>query len=140
MVAQCPARDADAPPLPRGEIVWNQTQKRDVWGTKRPTARAEREWIRREVSALRIVPENLWRSVQARLAASRAAYVTHTGGSRGGRPPTGIESKYLHSPTMTVGTLAIFMTLTFLNSATSLTDCSPDPPDDESMSTAVQVS
>lgn len=90
-------------PLYRGEVVWNRTQKRDVWGTKRPTARAEREWIRREVPALRIVPAPLWEAVEARLAANRATYLHATGGRLGGRPPSGSESKYLLTGLATCG-------------------------------------
>ena len=45
-------------PLYRGEIVWNQTKKRDAWGLhaqQRP--RAESEWLRVPAPELRIVPE-----------------------------------------------------------------------------------
>ena len=43
--------------LYRGEVTWNRTRKRNAWGIKRQTGRAEAEWVQLEVPALRIVPE-----------------------------------------------------------------------------------
>jgi site-specific DNA recombinase len=82
-------------PLYRGEVLWNQSRKRNAWGIRQPRRRAAAEWIRYEVSALRIIPEPLWQAVARQRAATRAAYVRTTGGRLWGRPATGIESKYL---------------------------------------------
>jgi len=50
--------------LYRGEIVWEQTQKRNQWGQRATSTRAENEWVRVSVPDLRIVPEPLyWRSM-----------------------------------------------------------------------------
>ena len=54
--------------LYRGVIVWNQSQKRDRWGTKRPTRRPETEWLRVDAPDLRIVAEDLWQAAQQRRA------------------------------------------------------------------------
>ena len=81
--------------LYRGEIVWNRTRKRDPWGLKKQTRRAEGEWMRLAMPALRIVPEPLWTAAHARLAVSRGAYLRGTDGRVWGRPLTGVDSKYL---------------------------------------------
>ena len=60
-------------PIYHGEIVWNQTRKRDALGQQRQAARPEAEWLRRPAPHLQIVSDNLWRAAQAQLAASRAA-------------------------------------------------------------------
>jgi DNA invertase Pin-like site-specific DNA recombinase len=39
-------------PLYRGEVVWNRSRKRDAWGIKHQTGRAEAEWVQLEVPAL----------------------------------------------------------------------------------------
>jgi DNA invertase Pin-like site-specific DNA recombinase len=63
----------------RGEIVWNQTKKRDRWGRKHTADRAETEWLRVSATALRIVSDDLWHAAQARLSERRDKY---TGGDR----------------------------------------------------------
>ena len=78
-----------------GEIVWNQTKKRDAWGQKHQTARPESEWTRVPAPELRIVDEDVCLAVQARRAAARRSYLSATGGERFGRPANGRESKYL---------------------------------------------
>jgi site-specific DNA recombinase len=82
-------------PLYRGEIVWNQSRKRNAWGQKNQKARPESEWCRVPAPHLRIVSDELWQSAHARLAAARATYVRGTGGEMFGRPPTGLDSKHL---------------------------------------------
>jgi hypothetical protein len=67
-------------PLYRGEVTWNRTRKRNVWGIKRQTVRAEAEWVQVEVSGLRIVPEPLWQAVRARFRDTRASYLRATNG------------------------------------------------------------
>jgi hypothetical protein len=81
--------------LYRGEIAWNRTRKRNAWGIKRQTGRAETEWVQLEVPALRIVPEPLWQAVRTRFRDTRASYLRATNGQLWGRPANGIESKYL---------------------------------------------
>jgi hypothetical protein len=78
--------------LYRGEIVWNQSRKRDSWGQKRQQPRPAGEWIERSAPHLRIVSDELWhkaqRRRQERSTRTRAGTVT----GRGGRP-----AKYLLS-------------------------------------------
>lgn len=81
--------------LYRGVIVWNQTRKRDPWGRHRQTARPAAEAIRIEAPNLRIVPEDVWTAVHARLSKRRAVYLTSTGGRAMGRPVAGTVSPYL---------------------------------------------
>jgi site-specific DNA recombinase len=81
--------------LYRGEVVWNRTRKRNVWGTKHQTGRAEAEWVQLDVPSLRIVPEPLWRAVRERFRDARASYLRATNGQLWGRPANGIESRYL---------------------------------------------
>ena len=77
-------------PLYRGEIVWNQTAKRDTWGRKhqRGTAGGGLDSTCRR-RTLRIVTEDDWAAAHARLAAARAIYFTATGGQTFGRPALG---------------------------------------------------
>ena len=82
-------------PLYRGEIVWNQTRKRDVWGQQHQASRPEAEWIRLPAPALRIVTDDLWQAAHARLGAARAVYLRGTSGRPFGRPALGAPSKYL---------------------------------------------
>lgn len=80
-------------PLYRGEIVWNQTRKRDAWGRHRQAPRESSEWMRVPAPELQIVPDELWNSVQARIASRKDAF---GGGTRiGGRPIAGTVSPYL---------------------------------------------
>jgi hypothetical protein len=82
-------------PLYRGEVTWNRTRKRNAWGMKRQTGRAEADWVQLEVPALRIVPEPLWQAVRERFRDTRASYLRATNGQLWGRPGNGIESRYL---------------------------------------------
>ena len=81
--------------LYRGEIAWNRTRKRNAWGIKRQTGRAETEWVQLEVPALRIVPEPLWQAVRERFRDTRASYLRANNGQLWGRPANGIESRHL---------------------------------------------
>jgi hypothetical protein len=56
----------------RGQISWGKLQKVTRKGTKRQHRRPESEWVKVSVPDLRIVPEDLWQCVHARLA-ERAA-------------------------------------------------------------------
>ncbi|MCA1585240.1 MAG: recombinase family protein [Acidobacteria bacterium] len=58
-------QDAHYRRLYRGEIVWNQSRKRNTWGQKAPKARQAHEWITVPAPHLRIVPDALWDAVQS---------------------------------------------------------------------------
>jgi len=79
----------------RGTIAWNRTRKRNRWGIHKQAARPEGEWLNVSAPTLRIVSEDLWTAVHARLATVRAVYLTATGGQPFGRPALGGPSKYL---------------------------------------------
>jgi hypothetical protein len=81
--------------LYRGEVMWNATRKRDSWGRKKRQARAAEDWIHLSSPVLRIVSDDLWRTAHARLNESRTTYLRGTKGRLGGRPASGVESKYL---------------------------------------------
>lgn len=53
------------------------------------------EWQSIDAPHLRIVAEDVWTAVHARLGEARAAYRRGTGGCLHGRPARGVESKYL---------------------------------------------
>jgi site-specific DNA recombinase len=84
-------------PLYRGEIVWNQSRKRNAWGVHAQRPRAEAEWLHVPAPALRIVPEPLWLAVQRRLESMRRFYLRSTDGKLHGRArgANGHESRYL---------------------------------------------
>ena len=88
-------RDVVHRELYRGVVVWNRTKKRNQWGLKTYTPRAESEWLRLEQPALRIVEETLWRAAHERLEGTRGAYLRGTRGRLWGRPASGLESRYL---------------------------------------------
>ena len=82
-------------PLYRGEIVWNRTQKRNRWGQVSQQGRPEAAWLTRPAPDLRIVPEELAKAVDRRLATNKTRYLRTTGGRLWGRPRKGVDSKYL---------------------------------------------
>jgi Recombinase len=47
-----------------GEIVWNQSRKRDTWGRAQRSERPEESWLRRPAPELRIVSPELWSASQ----------------------------------------------------------------------------
>ena len=83
-------RDVLHRPIYGGEIVWNQTRKRDRWGQQHQHARPPADWLHVTAPELRVVPADLWQAVASRLR----EIPRHTGRSVGGRPRD-IESKYL---------------------------------------------
>jgi site-specific DNA recombinase len=85
--------------LYRGVIVWNRSQKISRGGTRKQRKRPEGEWLRLEAPELRIVAEDLWRGVQARLDHhARSIPRSRTGGRLLGRPAQAdLESKHLLS-------------------------------------------
>lgn len=72
-----------------GEIIYNQTRKRDRWGQRKPQARPESEWLKVPAPELRIVSDDAWSAAHARLSGARS---TASGVRRRDR-----ESKYLLS-------------------------------------------
>ncbi len=81
-------------PLYRGEIVWNQTRKRNAWGQRAPAARPASEIMRIPAPPLRIVDDALWEAVRARAIAARTNYLEVAGGTFG-RPVDAKESRHL---------------------------------------------
>jgi site-specific DNA recombinase len=83
--------------LYRGEIVWNQTKKRDDWGQQRQKDRPASEWLRVPAPELRIIDEALWQAAQRQLAARRLRSGNQVGVDR--RCARGLpqdrESRYL---------------------------------------------
>ena len=61
-------------PLYRGEILWNQTRKRDGWGQANRRQRAIEEWLRVPVPALQIVSPELWQAADCARARREAQY------------------------------------------------------------------
>lgn len=73
----------------RGEIVWNQTAKRDQWGQRRQQPKAVEVRVTRPAPELRIVSDDLWTAAHARMADRRAKF------DQGNRPDR--ASRYLLS-------------------------------------------
>jgi site-specific DNA recombinase len=63
--AQSSVREVLLRPLYRGEIVWNQSRKRDKWGQSRRAERPQTDWLHIPAPSLRIVPNELWSAAQA---------------------------------------------------------------------------
>lgn len=80
--------------LYRGQIVWNQSRKRNRWGQKQQHARPEQEWLRVPAPHLQIVSDDLWAAARAHRAEVRKRYLLSTDGRVWGRPRD-LESKYL---------------------------------------------
>jgi site-specific DNA recombinase len=76
-----------------GEVVYHMTRRRDRWGQRTFQRRPESEWLTIAEPTRRIVSDEAWEAAYHRLAASAATYLRRVWG----RPPTGIESKYLLS-------------------------------------------
>jgi site-specific DNA recombinase len=70
----------------RGVIVWNQREKTYRKGTKVRIRRDADDWIRVDVPELRIVPDDLWIAVQAKIGKNAAA---------GGSPGAGRKFRYM---------------------------------------------
>src|SRR5439155_59846 len=83
-------------PLYRGEIVWNRSQKVVRAGTKKQRRRDEAEWLRLPAPEQRIVSDETWQRVKARLD-ERAAMFPRSEATRKlmGRPRHQDESAYL---------------------------------------------
>jgi Recombinase len=81
----------------RGEVVWNKTRKRDRWGQHKQTRRPDRDVLRMNVPALRIVSENQWNAAHARLAGIRAHLKKFTAMNVSRAHARDFDSKYLMS-------------------------------------------
>jgi len=87
----------------RGTLVWGKAQKRNAWGEVKPSRQPETQWERASAPRLRLVSEELWEAAHEWLRASRANYLRTTNGQLWGKPPSGIESKYLLTGMATCG-------------------------------------
>jgi site-specific DNA recombinase len=76
-----------------GEIVWNQTRKRDRWGQHRQSSRPESDWLKIPAPELRIVSDETWSAAHARLPGARVA----VSGAQPMARQRDRESKYLLS-------------------------------------------
>ena len=83
--------------LYRGRVVYGKTRWMDKGKTKVRVEVPESEWLVIEQPELRIVPEPLWQAAQTRLSNTRAVYLRRTNGQLGGKPESGMESRYLLS-------------------------------------------
>lgn len=66
-------------PLYRGQIVWNQTRKRDRWGRKATSAKSPVEWVTIDAPELQIISDALWSQVQQRFARTGRVGPSSTG-------------------------------------------------------------
>lgn len=83
-------------PLYRGEIVWNRSQKVVRAGTKKQRKRPQSEWLTLSAPELRVVSEELWQRVKARLDERAALFPrSETTHRLMGRPRHQDESAYL---------------------------------------------
>lgn len=79
-------------PLYRGEIVWNQSRKRDAWGLANRSERQAEAWVRLAAPDLRMISEDLWRTAHKRFDERQRKHTTS-----GRRRPGDIDSPYLLS-------------------------------------------
>ena len=81
--------------LYKGVITWGKTKQRDASGERKYRRLPSSDWLEIPAPELRIVSEELWEAAHRRLKASAATYLRGTRGQLWGRPPTGLESRYL---------------------------------------------
>ena len=81
--------------LYRGEITWNKSRKRDQWGQHKAKDRPRGEWLSVPAPELRIVSDELWSTVHARLGRVRTKI--EASGHKLGRRERDVDSKYLLS-------------------------------------------
>ena len=87
--------------LYRGQVVYGQT--RNEYRHGRRIKVAGEAPLALDAPALRIVSEELWQAAHERMAATHAVYLRRTGGKLGGKPASGLESKYLLSGSLRCG-------------------------------------
>jgi DNA invertase Pin-like site-specific DNA recombinase len=80
-----------------GQITYGMTRKRDSWGARKYHRRDEREWLRVDQPAWRIISDAEWEGAHCRLDAAAQTYLHQNQGQRWGRPHTGLEARYLLS-------------------------------------------
>jgi site-specific DNA recombinase len=85
--------------LYRGVIVWNKHQKVIRGGTKKRRQRPVSEWLRLDAPLLRIISDELWASVQARLTHQASAFARIQSGQLLGKP-SALDG---HSPYLLTG-------------------------------------
>jgi site-specific DNA recombinase len=78
-------------PLYRGEIVWNQSRKRDNWGQARRSERPTNDWLRVPAPSLQIVSDELWTKAQAQFGSRQLRF------ANAGRRRLDIDSRFLLS-------------------------------------------
>jgi site-specific DNA recombinase len=78
-------------PLYEGEIVWNQSRKRDSWGQARRSERPTADWLRIPAPSLQIVPDDLWTKAQAQFGSRQLRF------ANAGRRRLDINSRFLLS-------------------------------------------
>jgi DNA invertase Pin-like site-specific DNA recombinase len=81
-------------PIYRGQIVWNQTRKRDRWGRKDATGRPEAAWLTVHAPDLRIVSDVLWTAARERLTGIKSWLMAKSKGPWG-RHARDVESVHL---------------------------------------------
>jgi len=81
----------------RGVNVWNKRKQSDRWGQRACRLRAPEDWIRADVPHWRVVTDEQWEAAHRRLRDAAATYVRETNGQLWGRPPSGVQSRYLLS-------------------------------------------
>ncbi len=74
-----------------GEVVWNQTRKRNAWGQHRASARPESEWLHQRVPELQVISEAEWNAAHGRLQGIREQ-LQRVNGGRLGRHARDVES------------------------------------------------
>ena len=78
-----------------GEVIYNKTKKRNLWGIQQQRKRPEGEWIKIPMPQLQIVTDVEWKAAHNRLDATRSSYLRGTKGALWGRPASTLDSKYL---------------------------------------------
>ncbi len=63
-----------------GEVIWNKTKKRNLWGIQQQRKRPEKDWIHIPMPHLRIISESEWKAAHDRLNDTRAIYLRGTRG------------------------------------------------------------
>ena len=83
--------------LYRGQIVYGKTRWEYKQGGKRKVDVPEAEWITLDAPELRIISDTLWTAAHERMAKTHEVYLRHGAGLFGGKPESGLQSRYLLS-------------------------------------------
>jgi site-specific DNA recombinase len=86
--------------LYHGVMVWNRSQKRDVFREVNQRPRPESEWLRTPVKHLRIIDEQLWLRVASRRKETEGKAARLESGQLLGRPPKHATQNLLAGLTM----------------------------------------